>query len=104
MITSDLVRAALAAAFMLCLGRDNPSLLYLLSAALMFASPFFNSGRSAILPKVASADGRPRRVSQLVPRHVSTKKNGSNGAARSIVLRSLRYVRLSPVRKYERNA
>ena len=56
MITSDLVRAALAAAFMLCLGRDNPSLLYLLSAALMFASPFFNSGRSAILPKVASAE------------------------------------------------
>lgn len=56
MIASDLVRAALAAAFMLCLGRDNPWLLYLLSAALMFASPFFSSGRSAILPKVASPE------------------------------------------------
>ena len=56
MIASDLVRAALAAGFILCLGQQNLWLLYGLSAALMFASPFFTSGRSAILPKIASAE------------------------------------------------
>ena len=56
MIASDLVRAAIALGFILCVGQKNPSLLYLFSAILMFASPFFNSGRSAILPKIASKD------------------------------------------------
>jgi predicted MFS family arabinose efflux permease len=56
MIASDLVRAAIALCFMLCIGQKDPWLLYLLSAILMFASPFFNSGRSAILPRIASAE------------------------------------------------
>ncbi len=56
MIVSDLARAMIALAFIFCLGRSNTSLLYLLSAGLMFASPFFTSGRAAILPTIASKD------------------------------------------------
>jgi len=56
MIASDLVRAAVALAFVLTIHRPSPWLLYALSAALMFASPFFTSGRAAILPAIASAE------------------------------------------------
>jgi MFS family permease len=56
MIASDLVRAAVALAFVLTIHQPRPWLLYLLSAALMFASPFFTSGRAAILPSIATAD------------------------------------------------
>ena len=56
MTASDLVRAAVALAFVLTIHQPRPWLLYLLSAALMFASPFFTSGRAAILPSVATAD------------------------------------------------
>ena len=56
MIASDLIRAVLAMAFVLTIHRRSPWLLYGLSAALMFASPFFTSGRSAILPAIAEAD------------------------------------------------
>ncbi len=56
MIASDLVRAAIALAFVLTIRRQSPWLLYGLSAALMFASPFFTSGRSAILPAIAEAE------------------------------------------------
>jgi MFS family permease len=55
MIASDLVRAILALAFILSIRREGPVLLYVLSAALMFASPFFTSGRNAILPSIATA-------------------------------------------------
>src|SRR5215471_3784914 len=41
MITSDLVRAALALAFLFTIHQARPWLLYVLSAGLMFASPFF---------------------------------------------------------------
>lgn len=54
MIASDLVRAVVAIAFILAVPRSHTSLLYLLSALLMFASPFFTSGRSAILPTIAN--------------------------------------------------
>jgi len=54
MIASDLIRAAVAAAFLLAVGRPRPGLLYALSALLMFASPFFSSGRAAILPAIAT--------------------------------------------------
>jgi len=54
MILSDVVRAAFALAFILTLSRNDPALLYLLSGLLMFASPFFSSGRGAILPVIAS--------------------------------------------------
>ncbi len=56
MIVSDLVRSFAALGFILCVGNSSASLLYLLSAALMFASPFFTSGRAAILPTIASKD------------------------------------------------
>jgi len=53
MIASDLVRAVVALAFLVTVRHPEPWLLYLLSAVLMFASPFFSSGRAAILPAVA---------------------------------------------------
>jgi predicted MFS family arabinose efflux permease len=56
MIVSDLVRAVVALGFILAVGRNDTWLLYLLSALLMFASPFFTSGRSAILPAIASKE------------------------------------------------
>jgi MFS family permease len=56
MIASDLVRAVVALAFILTIGRPEPWLLYVLSALLMFASPFFTSGRAAILPTIASPE------------------------------------------------
>jgi len=56
MIASDLIRAVVALGFILAVNRKDTWLLYLLSALLMFASPFFTSGRSAILPTIASKD------------------------------------------------
>jgi hypothetical protein len=54
MIASDLIRAVLAAGFILTVFHPEPWLLYVLSGLLMFASPFFTSGRSSILPTIAS--------------------------------------------------
>lgn len=54
MIASDLVRGVIALGFILAIGHQQTWLLYLLSALLMIASPFFTSGRSAILPAIAS--------------------------------------------------
>lgn len=56
MICSDLIRAVLALGFILCVSRRDTSLLYILSGLLMFASPFFTSGRSAILPAITNRD------------------------------------------------
>jgi MFS family permease len=56
MIASDLVRGLIALGFILAIGRNQTWLLYLLSALLMVASPFFSSGRSAILPAIATDD------------------------------------------------
>ena len=56
MIASDLIRAVLALGFILCLGHPGTWLLYLFSALLMFASPFFTSGRSAILPTITTKE------------------------------------------------
>jgi MFS family permease len=54
MIASDLVRAVIAVAFVLGIPAGRTWLLYVLSALLMFASPFFTAGRSAILPSIAT--------------------------------------------------
>ncbi|HXB71623.1 MAG TPA: MFS transporter [Candidatus Acidoferrales bacterium] len=54
MIASDLVRAVVALAFVLTIHQPRPWLLYVLSAGLMFASPFFSAGRAAILPTIAT--------------------------------------------------
>src|SRR6185312_9178551 len=56
MILSDLVRAAIALAFIFAIPRGRTWLLYLLSGLLMFASPFFTSGRASILPTIATRD------------------------------------------------
>src|SRR5579863_1627876 len=56
MIASDLIRAVVAIGFILAIPRSNISLLYVLSALLMFASPFFTSGRSSILPNIANKE------------------------------------------------
>jgi MFS family permease len=56
MIASDLIRAAVALGFVLTIHQSTPWLLYGLSAALMFVSPFFTAGRAAILPTIATAD------------------------------------------------
>jgi len=53
MIASDLIRVVLALAFIVTVKHPQAWLLYLLSALLMFASPFFTSGRAAILPAIA---------------------------------------------------
>ena len=52
MIASDLIRAVVALGFILAVSQNSNSLLYVLSALLMLASPFFTSGRSSILPTI----------------------------------------------------
>lgn len=56
MIASDLIRAVVAIGFILAIPSGNTWLLYPLSALLMFASPFFTSGRSSILPTIANKE------------------------------------------------
>src|SRR4051812_37937843 len=56
MIASDLVRAILALGFLLTIREPTPWLLYVLSGGLMFASPFFTSGRAAILPSITTPE------------------------------------------------
>ena len=56
MIASDLIRAVVALGFIAAFKWHSTNLLYVLSALLMAASPFFSSGRSAILPTIASQD------------------------------------------------
>jgi MFS family permease len=56
MIASDLIRAVVALGFVAAVHAPRPALLFTLSALLMFASPFFTSGRAAILPAIANPD------------------------------------------------
>jgi MFS family permease len=56
MIASDLLRAVVALGFILCLHRKETWLLYIFSGLLMFASPFFTAGRSAILPTITTSE------------------------------------------------
>src|SRR5689334_4628804 len=56
MIASDVVRAVLALGFILALFYRSNWILYVFSALLMFASPFFSSGRSAILPTITTSE------------------------------------------------
>lgn len=56
MIASDAIRALVAFGFILVLTHRQEWLLYVLSGLLMFASPFFTSGRSAILPRITTPD------------------------------------------------
>ncbi len=56
MIASDLVRAVVALLFIFAVPHGRTWLLFALSGALMFASPFFSSGRASILPTIATKD------------------------------------------------
>jgi MFS family permease len=56
MIASDLMRALVALGFILAVTSHRIWVLYLFSALLMVASPFFTAGRSAILPTIASPE------------------------------------------------
>ncbi len=56
MIASDLIRALVALGFILAVTTHRIWVLYAFSALLMAASPFFNAGRSSILPTIASAE------------------------------------------------
>jgi MFS family permease len=56
MIASDLIRAVVALGFILTVTSQRIWVLYLCSALLMVASPFFTAGRSAILPTIADPD------------------------------------------------
>jgi len=56
MIASDLIRAVVALAFIYTLQRPSSTLLYIFSAMLMVASPFFTSGRASILPAIATKE------------------------------------------------
>jgi hypothetical protein len=50
MIASDLMRVIVAFGFSLVLTEKRSSMLYVFSALLMVASPFFTAGRSTLLP------------------------------------------------------
>ena len=56
MIGSDLVRAVLAGLFVLGVPAGRSWVIYVLSALMMAASPFFTSGRASILPAIATKD------------------------------------------------
>jgi MFS family permease len=56
MIISDLFRFIIALGFILSVHAKGNWTLYVFSALLMFASPFFTSGRSAILPRIANKE------------------------------------------------
>lgn len=56
MIVSDLARFVVALLFILTLYYRETWLLYVLSGLLMFASPFFTSGRASILPTIAGRE------------------------------------------------
>ena len=56
MIASDLFRAIFAFCFIFAVRPNQTSWLFLLSGLLMFASPFFTSGRAAILPTITTED------------------------------------------------
>src|ERR1700735_413696 len=54
MLASDLIRAGVALGFVQTVRHPSIALLCGLSALLMFASPFFTSGRMAILPAITN--------------------------------------------------
>jgi len=56
MIASDLIRTVVAACFIFTVRHPSATLLYILSALLMLASPFFTSGRASILPAIATEE------------------------------------------------
>ncbi|MBL8217671.1 MAG: MFS transporter [Bryobacterales bacterium] len=56
MIASDLIRGIVALSFITAITSPSAKMLYLLSALLMLASPFFTSGRASILPAITTRE------------------------------------------------
>jgi len=56
MVASDLFRAVVSLAFLFTIHERNVGLLLFLSGLLMFASPFFTSGRSSIMPTITTRE------------------------------------------------
>jgi len=56
MIASDVLRAVFALGFILTVHHQRTWVMYVFSALLMVASPFFTAGRSSILPTIADKD------------------------------------------------
>jgi MFS family permease len=56
MVASDLFRAVVSLAFLFTIHEQNVALLLFLSGLLMFASPFFTSGRSSIMPTITTRE------------------------------------------------
>ncbi len=56
MIASDLIRGMVAVLFMFAVHPGETWKLFILSFLLMFASPFFTSGRASILPTITNED------------------------------------------------
>lgn len=86
MIVSDLVRAVVALGFIATVHVPRTWLLLVLSGLLMFASPFFTSGRAAILPRIASRDelhtaNALTQTTQWVTLTVGTMAAGISAAA-----------------------
>jgi MFS family permease len=54
MVTSDLARAVLALGFIIAVPQHSNTVIYIFSALLMFASPFFTSGRASILATIVT--------------------------------------------------
>jgi MFS family permease len=66
MVASDLARMAIALMFVLIPLWQQQWMLYGFSALLMFSSPFFTSGRSAILPSITSTREELHTANSLV--------------------------------------
>ena len=81
MIASDLARALIALGFVFTIHQPRPWLLYVLSAGLMFASPFFTAGRAAILPTIATP-GRVARRQLADADHAMGHAHGGHAAGR----------------------
>lgn len=56
MIASDVARMAVALCFIFMVDAHHIPVVYLLSGLLMFASPFFTSGRASILPTITTRE------------------------------------------------
>ena len=82
MIISDLVRAVVALAFVFAVPLGRTWLLYPLGGLLMFASPFFTSGRAAILPAIATREelhtaNSLTQLTQWLERRIAHKRLGA---------------------------
>lgn len=89
MILSDLVRAVIALLFIFATARSETWLLFVLSGLLMFASPFFTSGRSAILP--ALAEGQELHTANALTQTTSWSTTAAGGLLAGLAVKQFGY-------------